>query len=106
LLAGFIQGLGCEAGFAIFRYRRFDLLSMSLSGLMAATFIFTWELFYLQYFLLSPLLLISQLLVRYMSAILFSGIIAKRVCDALVATGVMRGFPLDAGRQATVVLTD
>lgn len=106
LLTGFIQGAGCELGFAVFRYRRFDLVSMALSGIFGATFIFAFELYYLQYILLSPLLLAAQLLVRYGSAVLFSGILAKRLCDGLVATGVLKGFPLGARQEPVVVLSD
>ncbi|HWV24201.1 MAG TPA: ECF transporter S component, partial [Thermomicrobiales bacterium] len=101
-----IQGAGCELGFAIFRYRRFDLVSMSLSAVFAATFIFAFELYYLQYILLSPLLLLAQLIVRYASAIVFSGVISKRVCDGLVATGTLKAFPLGARQKPMVVLAD
>ena len=44
LLTGGIQGLGCELGFAAFRYKRYDLLSMVVSSLCAALLIFLYEL--------------------------------------------------------------
>lgn len=101
LLTGFIQGLGCELGFAVFRYRRFDLVSMSLAAVLAASFIFIFELYYLQYILLSPWLLAAQLIVRFASAVLFSGVISRRLCDSLAATGAVKGFPLGSERVAS-----
>lgn len=106
LIAGFIQGAGCELGFAVFRYRRFDLVSMCVSGIFAATFIFAFELLYLQYILLSPLLLLAQLLVRYLSAMVFSGVLAKRLCDSLVPTGVLKGFPIGDRQQRFAAQAD
>lgn len=94
LITGAIQGLGCEAGFAIFRYKRYDLLAMSTAGVIAALFIFTFELFYLQYYLLSPTLLAVQLTVRFASAIVFTGIISKLACDGLARTGVLKNYPI------------
>lgn len=94
LLTGFIQGLGVELGFALFRYKRYDLLSMTISGILAALFIFGFELYYLQYYLLSPLLLLSQLIVRFLSAFTFAGLISKLSCDALARTGVLKNHSI------------
>ena len=54
VLTGLIQGVGCELGFAVFRYRKYNLLSMALSGVFAAVCIFCYELYYLSYYLLAP----------------------------------------------------
>lgn len=106
LLTGLIQGLGCELGFALFRYKRFDLFSMSVSGILAAMFIFIYELFYLQYYLLSPTLLAAQLLVRFISAFVFSGLISKLACDGLARTGVLKNYPIGALQAEIEVLDD
>ena len=94
LLTGLIQGLGCELGFAIFKYKRYDLLSMTVSGIFASIFIFIYELFYLQYYLLSPILLISQIAIRFISAFVFSGLISKVSSDALAKTGVLKNYSI------------
>ena len=57
VLTGLIQGVGCELGFAVFRYRKYNLLSMALSGVFAAVCIFCYELYYLSYYLLAPTML-------------------------------------------------
>ena len=77
VLTGLIQGVGCELGFAVFRYRKYNLLSMALSGVFAAVCIFCYELYYLSYYLLAPTMLAAQLAVRFASAVVFSGVIAK-----------------------------
>lgn len=106
LLTGLIQGLGCELGFAVFKYKRYDLLSLTVSGIFASLFIFIYELFYLQYYLLSPALLISQILVRFISAFIFSGLISKISCDGLAKTGVLKNYPIGAKHAEVEILED
>jgi|SRR5690606_18941457 len=106
LLAGFIQGLGVELGFALFRYKKFNLLSMTVAGMCAALFIFTYELYYLQYYLLSPVLLVSQLSVRFLSAFIFAGLISKLACDGLTKTGVLKSYSIGRGQAEMEVLHD
>lgn len=96
VLTGLIQGAGAELIFALFRYRKWNLLSMSLSAMMAAVFIFIYELFYLNYIALAPSLLIAQLLVRFVSAVLFSGVVCKLAADGLARTGVLKSYALGA----------
>ena len=99
LVTGIIQGLGAELGFAVFRYKKYNLLSMSLSGIFAALFIYLYELFYLQNYLLAPGLLVGKLAVRIVSSIVFSGLIAKGACDGLACTGVLKNYGLGMERQ-------
>lgn len=105
LLTAFIQGAGVELGFALFRYRRFDLLSMSISGIIGALFIFIFELYYLQYYLLAPALLLGQLVIRFISAFVFAGLISKITCDGLAKTGVLKNYPISS-KQAEVEIMD
>lgn len=106
LLTAAIQGLGCEVGFALFRYRRFDLLSMSIAGICAAIFIFIFELYYLQYYLLAPTLLLGQLSVRFISAFVFAGLISKLACEGLAKTGVLKNYPIGAEQAEVKVMND
>ena len=85
VLTGVIQGLGAELVFAAFRYRKWNFASMSLA-----------ELYYLNYYLLAPGMLAAQLLVRFLSAVLFSGIICKLAGDALAKTGVVKSYAVGA----------
>lgn len=96
VLTGVIQGLGAEAAFALFRYKKWDLGSMSLAGIFSAICIFCYELFYLDYIHLAPVMLITQLLVRFISAVVFSGLICKLAGDALAKTGVVKSYAIGA----------
>ena len=96
VLTGVIQGLGAELAFALFRYKKWDLGSMSLAGIFSAVFIFCYELYYLSYYLLSPALLAAQLAVRFLSAVLFSGVLCKLVGDALARTGAVKSYAIGA----------
>lgn len=103
VLTGLIQGAGVEVIFFLFRYRRWDLLTMSLSAITAAALIFCYELYYLNYIALAPTLLAAQLAVRFLSAVLFSGIICKRAADALAKTGVLKSYALGRRVQAAPI---
>lgn len=103
VLTGIIQGLGAEVVFACFRYKKWDLVSMSLAGMLSAAFIFCYELYYLSYYLLAPGMLIAQLVVRFLSAIVFAGIICKLAGDALAKTGVVKSYAIGAATKAAAV---
>jgi len=103
VLTGIIQGAGAEAAFALFRYKKWDLVSMTLAGIFSAICIFIYELFYLDYLHLAPVLLITQPLVRFVSAFVFAGLLSKLACDGLARTGVVRSYALgQAVRTAAV----
>jgi len=99
LLTGFIQGLGCELGFTIFRYKKFNLLTMILGGIFASALIFLFELYYLQNYLLAPSLLLAKLAVRLVSATVFTGFLAKYSCDGLMRLGLIKNYGLTAKGQ-------
>ncbi len=106
VLTGAIQGLGAELGFALFRYKRWDVVSMSVSAMLAATFIFCYELYFLQYYLLAPGMLIAQLLVRFVSAIVFSAVVVKLAGDGLAKTGVVKSYAIGANADIGKVYDD
>ena len=96
VLTGAIQGAGAELVFALFSYKKWDLASMSLAGMLSAVFIFIYELFYLNYIELAPTMLMAQLAVRFVSAIVFSGVICKLAGDGLAKTGVVKSYAIGA----------
>ena len=96
VVTGAVQGLGAEAGFLLFRYKRFDLASMCVSGMTTAVLIFLWEFVQSGYGLLAPGLLAVKLAIRLVSACLFSGLVAKLAGDLLSRTGVLRNYALGA----------
>lgn len=94
LIAGAVQGLGSEVGFMMFRYRRFDMLSICASGMLAAVFSFLWGFVQGGYALFAPGLLVAMLAVRIASALLFAGVISKVVGDGLARAGVLKSYAL------------
>lgn len=96
VLTGIIQGVGAELAFAAFRYKKWNLGVMCLGGILSSIFIFCYELYYLNYIALAPTLLIAQLAVRFVSAVVFSGIICKLAGDALAKTGVVKSYAIGA----------
>ncbi|OIL73095.1 ECF transporter S component, partial [Oenococcus oeni] len=75
IVAGAIQGLGTEIGFAAFRYRRWDKTSLSLSVLTSTIVTFIWDLFRNGYSHYTLLLLIALFITRLISVTVFSGVI-------------------------------
>lgn len=96
VLTGVIQGVGTELAFALFRYKKWNLGVMCLGSILSAVFIFCYELYYLNYIALAPTLLAAQLAVRFVSAVVFSGIICKLAGDALAKTGVVKSYAIGA----------
>ncbi len=96
VITGLIQGAGTEAGFAAFRYRKWNLASMSLAGILSGCFIYIYELYYLQYYMLSPMMHVGHLVIRSASAVVFAAILCRLIGDGLAKTGVMRNYAIGA----------
>ena len=103
VLTGLIQGAGAELAFAVFRYKKWNLGVMCLSGVLAAAFIFVYELYYLNYIALAPTLLMAQLAGRFVSAIVFSGVVCKLAGDGLAKTGVVKSYAIGAKAKVGTV---
>lgn len=106
LAVGSVQGAGSELGFAIFRYRRFDMLSMCLSGVFAAIASFIFGYFTGAYALIAPGMLAAMLAARIGSSVLFAGVISKLAGDGLAKTGVLKSYPLGRKYKPAEVLED
>jgi energy-coupling factor transport system substrate-specific component len=94
IVSGIVQGLGAEAVFAAFRYRRFDMKSMCLAAFGCCVFSFIWGFFRSGFLLLSPGLLVCMFLVRTVSSLLFAGVLMKLCGDRLAKSGVLKAYPL------------
>lgn len=94
-ISGFIQGLGAEVGFALFRYRRFDLRSLTLASILSAVFSFIWGFFRNSYVGLNMWYVVAMLLVRIISAVVFSAFMVKIIGDGLARSGAVSNYPID-----------
>ena len=93
-VSGFVQGLGAELGFAAFRYRRFDMLSICLAATGSCIASFIWGFFRSGFLDLAPGLLLGMFTVRLISSLLFSGVIVKLCGDGLAKSGVLKSYPI------------
>jgi energy-coupling factor transport system substrate-specific component len=100
LLSGLLQGAGMEIGFAVFKWKRYDLSTLMLSGALGGLGYFVqW---YFQYggdaythwnqfgFLVTTLL----------SGAILAGVLAKLLGDALYKTGALRNFEIAKQKRA------
>lgn len=94
VITGLIQGLGTELGFAMFRYKKWDLASLTIASVLSGVFIYGYELFYLQYYLLPIGMHIGHLVIRSVSAFVFSALIVKAAGDDLARTGVLKNYAI------------
>ncbi|SDO71433.1 ECF transporter S component [Halobacillus sp. SY10] len=94
LVSGMIQGLGAESAFAMTRYKRYDLFTLMLAGVMAAVFSFVWGYFLSGFAALSTGYVLAMFIARIISGAIISGVAGKVLSDALAKTGVLSSFAL------------
>ena len=97
-LSGLFQGAGAELGFALFRYRRYDLIAAALAAALAAVgaWIHDTPLYYAELPLVDQLVIGAFMLV---SAVIIAGIGSAWLVRALVQTGVLAQFPSGRAQQ-------
>ena len=97
-LSGLFQGAGAELGFALLRYRRWDLVAALLAAALSAVgaWIHDTPLYYAELPLTDQLLIGVFMLI---SAVVIAGIGSWWLTRALVATGVLAQFPSGRTQQ-------
>lgn len=90
ILAGAIQGLGSEIGFALCKYHHFDKFGLFISTITTTIVTFTWDLFqsgYANY----PLKMLEILfLIRFISIGVFAAILVALIQRLLIRTKVLQ----------------
>lgn len=92
-ITGFVQGFGCELGFIVTKYKRFDALPIVLGSIFCAIFSYIENYFTYGYYMYSMKIVAAMVIIRIISAIVF-GLIAKALADGLAKAGVLRGYAL------------
>lgn len=97
-LSGLFQGVGAELAFALFRYRRFDLVAALLAAALAAVgaWIHDTPLYYAELPLTDQLVIGVFMLI---SAVIIAGVGSWWLTRALVQTGVLAQFPSGRSQQ-------
>lgn len=93
-VSGFLQGIGTEAGFIAFRYRKFGWASLLLGAFGATVTSFIWGIVRSSFLGLSWQLLLTIFVIRLLSAVFFSVILIKVLCDHLAKMGVLNSYPI------------
>lgn len=93
-VSGFIQGIGAEIGFGIFRYKTFTYATTTIAAAGCTVLSFLWTGLRYSYWNLDPKLVLAIFVIRLISSILFCGIGCKLLGDALARSGVLKGYAL------------
>jgi energy-coupling factor transport system permease protein len=97
-LSGLFQGAGAELGFALFLYRRWDLVAALLASALSAVgaWLHDTPLYYAELPLADQLLIGVFMLI---SALVIAGVGSWWLTRALVQTGVLAQFPSGRSQQ-------
>ncbi|MEC1259014.1 ECF transporter S component [Bacillus swezeyi] len=94
LLIGVFQGAGAEIAFAMFRYKRYNLFTLMLSGALAAVGSMAYSLMANGFAYYTTETLILTLAIQIISGIILGGWLAKAVVGALAKTGVLDQYEI------------
>ena len=94
--SAFFQGLGAEAAFLLFGYKKFNWLVVLLAafGPTLTSFVLAWYRGLWSELALGFVSL--RFIIRLCSALLFSGVLTKILADRLAKVGVLKSYPLSA----------
>jgi energy-coupling factor transport system permease protein len=94
LLIGVFQGIGSEIAFALFRYKRYNLFTLMLSGALAAVFGMVYNLIANGFGFYTTDVLLLTLGIHIISGMILGGWLAKVVVDLLAKTGVLEQYEI------------
>jgi len=93
ILTGLIQGAAVELVFLLTRYGKFDLKTMVLSAVSVAVLSFLYHFWKSQFYLYPIHISAVMLVVRTVSSVIFTGIIAYLICKGLAKSGILKAYP-------------
>jgi len=94
VVSALVQGLGAEAAFAAFRYRKtgWGVMLLAAAGCAVFSFVLAWQRG--TWSVLSVGFVAVRFCVRLASALLFAGVLSKLLADRLAKAGVLKGYPV------------
>lgn len=96
---GLIQGAGVEAAFFFTKYNDYSYKTTCLAGVGAAIASFAFSLLREGYSSLSLEIILLAFVIRVVSAVIFTGIIGKQLCDSLNRSGVLNSYAIGRGNR-------
>lgn len=95
LISGLVQGAATEAVFAAYKWKKFNYLTLILSGIFTGIVSFFFpESLTEGYFSYKPLIIVAMIIVRLASSVVLASILGKAITDGVVKTGVLRNFKI------------
>lgn len=94
LLIGVFQGIGAEIAFALFGYKRYNLMTLMLSGALAAVGGVLYNLIANGFGYYTPQVLMTTLVIQVISGMILGGWLAKIIVEALCKTGVLDQYEI------------
>lgn len=94
LLVGVFQGIGSEIAFALFRYKRYNLFTLMLSGALAGVLGIVYNLVANGFGYYTTGVLFATLAIHMISGAILGGWLGKVVVDALAKTGVLEQYEI------------
>ncbi len=99
IVSGIMQGLGVEAVFAAYRYKKFTYFTVALAGIFTAVISFFFPEAVTEGFLAYRLpIIVGMLVVRMASGALLGGALGKFITDSVAKTGILRNFKVGKAR--------
>jgi len=99
VVSAFVQGLGAEVIFALFRYKRWNLLTILLAAVSMTVFSFVLAWYRGLWVDLDFGFVATRFVIRLISALVISGVVSKFLADRLARAGVLKSYPLAARYQ-------
>ncbi len=99
IVTGLVQGLGCELPFFLTKYKRFDAKIMYASAISVTVFSVIYTMIRGHFAALSIGIIIAQIVVRLISALIFTGFINKQIADKMNEAGVLSAYPISEDLQ-------
>ncbi|MFD1992165.1 ECF transporter S component [Paenibacillus nicotianae] len=94
LLIGVFQGIGAEIAFALFGYKRYNLMTLMLSGALAAVGGVLYNLIANGFGYYTLQVLMTTLVIQVISGMILGGWLAKIIVEALCKTGVLDQYEI------------
>lgn len=99
LLIGFAQGLGAELAFFLFRYKKYNVFTLMLSGALAAMGSMAYSLIANGFGYYTPGVLTATFTLRIVSGAILGGLLGKIIAESLAKTGILGQYEIMRQRR-------
>lgn len=98
IVASLLQGVGVELGVAIFKYKKYSFIPMSIASILACLLV-TLRDYFIFGFALYGKLMALMIMVRLLSAVILGAGFTIALLKGLKVTGVLNGFNINTGKE-------